>query len=464
MTMETDATPAPKADDPFTIKMEVDFGPQVTERIQSAEALCEAGRLQEAVDSLLQLEKQTRAGADAISTGRLLVAAVKFCWKRGDLGAVQENIVLLSKRRGQLKQAVTKMIQEAYTYVEQVTDLEQRIKLIETLRTVTAGKIYVEIERARLTRTLAAIREGQGDVAEAANILQELQVETYGSMEKREKVDFILEQMRLCLAKKDYIRTQIISKKVSPKYFEAEDTDDLKLKFYRLMIELDEHEGSYLAICRHYRAIADTTSIKTDADKRAEALRCVVLYLLLAPYDNEQADLIQRVKEEKDVEKIPKYRDLLTLFTTAELVQWRDLCRDFEKELREMTPGSTAGEVLRRGTEGGDKRWADLKVRCVEHNLRVMAKYYTTLRVDRMAQLLDLAPLEAEEFLSGLVVSKTVEAKIDRLDGIVHFTHAKEPADVLNDWSFSLNKLMSLVSETTHLITKEQMVHKALNL
>ena len=39
-------------------------------------------------------------------------------------------------------------------------------------------------------------------------------------MERREKVQFILEQMRLCLAKKDFIRTQIISKKVSPKFFE----------------------------------------------------------------------------------------------------------------------------------------------------------------------------------------------------------------------------------------------------
>ena len=39
-------------------------------------------------------------------------------------------------------------------------------------------------------------------------------------MEKNEKVDFILEQMRLCLAKKDYIRAQIISKKISIKFFE----------------------------------------------------------------------------------------------------------------------------------------------------------------------------------------------------------------------------------------------------
>lgn len=37
-------------------------------------------------------------------------------------------------------------------------------------------QIYVEIERARLTKTLAHIKEQSGDVKEAASILQELQV------------------------------------------------------------------------------------------------------------------------------------------------------------------------------------------------------------------------------------------------------------------------------------------------
>jgi len=84
-----------------------------------------------------------------------------------------------------------------------------------------------------LTHILAQMKESEGEIFEAANILQELQVETYGSMEKREKVELILEQMRLCLAKKDYIRTQIISKKVSVRFFEEKDTHALKLKFYR---------------------------------------------------------------------------------------------------------------------------------------------------------------------------------------------------------------------------------------
>ena len=44
------------------------------------------------------------------------------------------------------------------------------------------------MERARLTHILAQMKEADGEVTEAANILQELQVETYGSMERREKV------------------------------------------------------------------------------------------------------------------------------------------------------------------------------------------------------------------------------------------------------------------------------------
>lgn len=126
--------------------------------------------------------------------------------------------------RSQLKQAVVKMVQECCTYVDKTPDKETKIKLIETLRSITEGKIYVEVERARLTHILAKIREEEGNVTEAAKIIQELQVETYGSMDKREKVELILEQMRLCLAIKDYIRTQIISKKINTKFFEEENT------------------------------------------------------------------------------------------------------------------------------------------------------------------------------------------------------------------------------------------------
>ncbi|MBN3299091.1 PSD12 ATPase, partial [Amia calva] len=464
--------------------MEVDYSSAVEQRVPECEKMAKEGRLQEAIESLLSLEKQTRTASDMVSTSRILVAIVQMCYEAKDWDTLNENIMLLSKRRSQLKQAVAKMVQECYNYVDTVTDLPTKLRLIDTLRTVTAGKIYVEIERARLTKTLANIKEQSGEVKEAAAILQELQVETYGSMEKKEKVEFILEQMRLCIAVKDYIRTQIISKKINTKFFQEEGSEDLKLKYYNLMIQVDLHEGSYLSICKHYRAIYDTPCILEDSAKwqqvrmnpvetvfkfgqlltgmslpfALQALKSVVLYVILAPYDNEQSDLVHRINTDKKLEDIPKYKDLLKQFTTMELMRWAALVEDYGKELREGSPDSPATDVFAY-TEEGEKRWKDLKNRVVEHNIRIMAKYYTRITMKRMAGLLDLSIDESEEFLSSLVVSKTIYAKVDRMAGVINFQRPKDPNDILNDWSHKLNSLMSLVNKTTHLIAKEEMIH-----
>lgn len=116
------------------------------------------------------------------------------------------------------------------------------------------------------------------------------------------------------------------------------------------MIQVDQHEGSYLSICKHYRAIYDTPCILEDESKWQQvpfklalipvlyflallfykkhchficnlvlfktenvlcifqALKSVVLYVILAPYDNEQSDLVHRISIDKKLEEIPKYR------------------------------------------------------------------------------------------------------------------------------------------------------------
>ena len=134
--------------------------------------------------------------------------------------------------------------------------------------------------------------------------------------------------MRLCLAKKDFIRTQIISKKISVKFFEEKDTHDLKLKYYkyalqqiqslaqimkyihkfRLMIEVDQHEESFLSICKHYRAMYNTDVIQTNEADRRMMMQHAILYLLLSPFDNEQSDLTHRFLQEKVLDEIPKYK------------------------------------------------------------------------------------------------------------------------------------------------------------
>jgi len=88
-----------------------------------------------------------------------------------------------------------------------------------------------------LTLKLALIREKEGKIVEAAKIIQEVQVETFGAMKKKEKTEYILEQIRLCLEKKDYIRTQLIGKKIHARVLAEPEFEQIKVKFNTLMVK-----------------------------------------------------------------------------------------------------------------------------------------------------------------------------------------------------------------------------------
>ncbi|KAJ3246378.1 26S proteasome non-ATPase regulatory subunit 12 [Chytriomyces hyalinus] len=431
-------------------KVEKDFSAQVDSQLPVAESLASAGKLVEALESLATLEKQTRNSADTASNTRILIANVTMCFNAKEWKLLGERVVLLSKKHGLLKGAVSKMIQEAMSLLDKTPNVATKLELIETLRTVTDGKIFVEVERARLTMILSKIRETEGKIVEAADILQELQVETFGSMDKREKTEFILEQMRLTLAKKDYPRVLIISRKISLKFFEDVAQHDLKLRFYELMIQYSIHENLFLNTCKHYRHIYDTPAVKNDQKLWSAALQNVVFFVILSPFDNEQSDLIHRIYEDANLSKLGLLKDLVKCFVTNELVRWPKIEEIYGPTLK-------ATSVFDK-SEGGQARLKALHERVIEHNIRVIAKYYTRISTKRLTQLLDLSVQDSEEFLSKLVVSKTIHAKMDRPAGIINFVPRKTPNTVLNDWSSNINQLLSLISKTTHLIAKEEMV------
>ncbi|XP_018645855.1 proteasome regulatory subunit-related [Schistosoma mansoni] len=442
-------------DDKIQHKMEVDYSVSVDNLLVTVKSLLAAGNFESAVEQCVSLEKQTRTASDAISTGRLLEAIVEILAESSQWSRLNEHLILMTKKHGQMKQSVSKMVQKAMEYLDKTPSEPVKLELIEALRNVTEGKIYVETERARLTKELARIKESHGDIEGAAAVLQDLQVETFGSMEKKEKVEFMLEQMRLCLAKKDFIRTQIISNKISTKFFADAENEDLKLKFYNLMINLNAHDSLYLNISKNYWEIYNSKSVQEDEQKRLLVLRHVIIYLLLSPYDNEQHDLMCRRKLVKDMEKIQIYFDMLKAFTTQELLKWDEFSKLYEHALRTET------DVFSKKTDESEceTRWRDLHLRVIEHNIRVISEYYTRIRLHRLSQLLDLDIDKTEEYLSKLVVNKTIYAKIDRLEGVVHFIAKKMPTEVLNDWSYNTRNLMALINQTTHLINKERMIH-----
>mmetsp|Transcript_35851 Transcript_35851/g.101471 ORF Transcript_35851/g.101471 Transcript_35851/m.101471 type:complete len:489 (-) Transcript_35851:103-1569(-) len=444
--------------------------------IEANKSLAAQGSVSDALEGLLNLEKVQRLTENSRSTKLCCKAILEICFDAKDWKLLNEHVVLLAKRRAQLKQVVQDFVRQAMGYISHTPDLETKIELIKTLQSITDGKIYVEIERARLTRQLATIKENAGEIEEAADILQEVAVETFGAMAKTEKIAFILDQVRLCLERKDFTRALILSKKISPRVFRdtarkeeageigiegtaieapAEGTPDmeaLKLSYYKLMITYHGHTDNYLEMCRCYKAIYGTPCIQEDAANWTPVLKNIIWTVVLAPHGTEQVTLLHNTAADKKLEDMPQYKELLDTFVTKEVVRWTILKHKYKSEM------ATNTELF--GGDAGVKRAEDFRLRVVEHNMLVIAKYYSRVRMARLAELLDLSPDEVEKRLSDMVVSKALHAKIDRPAGFVRFQTAVEASDVLNSWSRNMAKLLGLVEKSCQQIQKEAMQHK----
>ncbi|XP_023007437.1 26S proteasome non-ATPase regulatory subunit 12 homolog A-like [Cucurbita pepo subsp. pepo] len=432
--------------------------------------------LEASIEQLLNVEKQMRLAGDVAGTKKAATDILQLCFEAKAWRTLNDQIVLLSKRRGQLKQAVTAMVQQAMQYIDETPDIETKIELIKTLNNVSAGKIYVEIERARLIKKLAKIKEEQGLIAEAADLMQEIAVETFGAMAKTEKIAFILEQVRLCLDRQDYVRAQILSRKISPRVFDADPTKEkkkpkegdniveeapadipslmeLKRIYYELMIRYYSHHQDYLEICRCYKSIYDIPSVKENSAQWIPVLRKICWYLVLSPHEPMQSSLLNSILEDKNLSEIPNFRLLLKQLVTMEVIQWTALWNDYKDEF-DNEKNLLGGSLVEKAAE-------DLKQRIIEHNILVVSKYYSRITLKRLAELLCLNLKEAEKHLSEMVVSKALVAKIDRPMGIVSFQTSKDSNDILNSWATNLEKLLDLVEKSCHQIHKETMVHKA---
>ncbi|CZR58489.1 related to RPN5-subunit of the regulatory particle of the proteasome [Phialocephala subalpina] len=470
--------------DQQVLKPDKDFSKEVDKQLPEAEKLAQSN-VQGAIEKLTALEKQTRQASDLASTSRILVAIVTISKESGDWSLLNEQVLLLSKKHGQLKQAITKMVQVVMGFLDSAPNLETKLTAIETLRTVTEGKIFVEVERARVTRILSDIKKEQGDLKAAADILCELQVETFGSMERREKTEFILAQVALCIENDDWTQAGILSRKISTKYLSRkpkkteeqlekekkdrekrrekgedvpepieDDVTDMKLRYYELQITLAKHDDKYLDVCKHYRQVLDTEAVEEDPQKLHSVLQRIIYYVILAPYDNEQSDLLHRVHKDARNSQVPADAQLLKLFTVHELMRWPEVAKQYGPHLCSTDVFDSApGEDKKAYT-----RWEDLRKRVIEHNVRVVAKYYTRIRMPRLTQLLDLSEDETEKYISELVTAKTVYAKIDRPARIVSFAKPRDADDVLNEWSGNMKSLLGLLERIDHLITKEEMM------
>lgn len=379
--------------------------------------------MEAALEDLLRREKVERQAEviDAKAVSAILVQIVELL--RGNTQQLCEMVQALTKRRRMPKIALQNMVKKCIEFLD---DLGPENELLTTLRNVSEGKIHLEIEYARLTKRLAAVKEASGDIKTASSLLQEVQVETYGSMEKEEKLAFLLDQMRLLLALEDYIRFSIIAKKVNRKVLDEATLTREKVTFLEFMIQFHAHETQWFEAAECFRHIFETSG-------DVNALQQMVLHLLFVPFSAEQSDILRRYKQDERLQE--NFRSLVNVVLGAEL-----------GSLPENLPVSPAQHTL-------------LAKRINQHNIRIVQRYYRRVSIVRLSQLLQLSREETEEELRDMVSYEGLSAKINRPEGFVVFRKPADTNSVLNSWGNDVHSLLLKLEEITQLIQREHILY-----
>lgn len=405
------------------------------------------GQLIRTMEKLHDLEKQYRLVSDIESIKKILTTIVDIYFETKQWQSLNDEIMFLNKRRSQTDTAIQSMVQHCITLLADGPE-NQKIIIIETLRTICRGKLLLEIEYARLTKMFSKYKEQKTDYSEAANILNELQAETLVQMDKRERTDLILEQIRLNLLTKNLVKAQIGVKKINPNIFAKDSENELKFRFYGLRIQMD-HNTDFLETSRHYQAIFNTNAIRLSS-KRKKFLVYSILYCVLHPYGAEQYNMMEYLWRNEYLHEIPTAKHILQLMLSKELINWSKFSTLYKTELEKWF------------NVNQHQCWRQLIYRIIEHNIRIVSMHYTRIFMDRLTELLEIPFEKCEEILSRMICEKSIIAKIDRPSKIVQFLtggggggNNLTANEKLNNWMDNIDNIMKKVQYTTHLINQE---------
>lgn len=415
----------------MTEEEKVDLTPEVEEKLKTILPQ----QFEKAIEDLHQLERKTRIAKDDKANDLVCQNIVNLCIKNHKWEDLGTNVTILAKRRGYFRRSIKDVIQISMGALSEIQDAETRINLIRTLCSVAEGKIFVEIERAKLTEYLVEYLESKNELVEAMNLLQDLRLEILTTMDEDERIGLMLHQFKLCLDCKDQLRASLCAEKIHDQHIK-EDKKELRHRFLDLLIRYHtEFTHNYIEIAQaHYEVFKIT--------HQSESLMKAIIFAVMAPHSNDQLQFCTELHSLKDLALLPEARSLLSVFMGQDLVPWPEFENSFNSIIE-----AESKDVMRR--------------RVIEHGLRVVSIFYTNISLQRLAQLLQITVDELEERIIDLVFNEDFYAKINRPKGVITFKKQQKVSEVADEFSADIMKLCKLVDQAHSLIEKEkQNIHR----
>ena len=417
---------------------------------------------------LIDNEKQTRLENEFEKNRKITKEILETLYNRKDFDNFLKLLEYLTQRRSQSRESIISMIKYCLNDIyPNLNDEKLKVRLLETIIKVTEGKIFVEYEYSQAIRKMTEIHLNNSKYEEAAKLIQDVQIEAFGSLEREYKVDYILFQMRILIAKGDFIRTLIVSNKIHRNHLNDEGFELLKIDFYRLMIEYFLHEKKYLDVSKSYKILYDFVKeiklklskiennnkdvkpkiidnyIKATKNNLVELFQNYVLYLSICPPELETKNMLNelKLKYKKELEENKLICDIVYNHLSDDIILINDELLNNYKNYDIFKNKKELLNLFR-------KYW-------IQHDLSIFGKFFSQVHLKRISEMSLVSIDELESELADMVVNDYIFAKINRIEKIVNFQKKKDHHDVLDELNFDLNTMLKGLENTTHLINKE---------
>ena len=422
---------------------------------------------------LIDEEKATRLENEFEKNRTICKNILSIVHNRNDFPNFLRLFEYLTQRRNQSRESIISMVKNCLNEVlPSLKNNKDCSDLLQTIIKVTEGKIFVEYEYSQAIRKMAEIHLMNNEINEAAKLIQDVQIEAFGSLENKYKVDYILFQMQVLLEKKDYIRTLIVSNKIKRNHLDNDGFELLKIRFFQLMIEYYYCSKKYIEVSKCYKILYDFVKgiddKLVDIEKNSKEVKAEIM------------DNYIKVKNENNLKKLFENYVLFLSICPPEMEtknMFNELFIKYKKELD--LDGNILYIVEKRLSDDIIlidnvlfnkfkeyeifKKNQDLialfKKYWIQHDLSLFEKFFGKIHIERISEMTLVSIEEIENELADMVVNNYIFAKINRIEKIVNFRKKTDYHDELDNYNYDMNNLLKKIEETCHLINKEYLTY-----
>ena len=418
---------------------------------------------------LIDEEKVTRLEGEFEKNKNICVKIFSILQKRNDFQNFLKIFEYLTQRRNQSRESVIYMVKNCLNEIlPNLKNHKDSTDLLQTIIKVTEGKIFVEYEYSQAIRKMTEIYLMNNKIVEAAKLIQDVQIEAFGSLENDYKVDYILFQMQVLLEKGDYVRTLIVSNKIKRNHLDDDGFELLKIRFFYLMIEYFMHEKKYIDVSKSYKTLYDFVksindklidieknnkeikpkiidnylTIKKENDLK-KLFENYVLFLSICPPELETKNMLNEliIKYKKELDKDDNILYIVEKRLSDDIILIDNNLFNKYKDYEIFKKNPDLIKLFR-------KHW-------IQHDLSLFEKFFAKIHIKRINDMTLVPVDEIEKEIADMVVNNYIYAKINRIEKIVNFRKKTDYHDVLDNFNYDMDNMLKKIEETCHLINKE---------